>query len=172
VKVGDIEGTVTSLGVLSTQIRTLSRELVTVPNSVVVQREAINYSRFAREGTPIRTTLTLGYDAPWRQVEAILLQAASRTNGVRSKPAPLVLKTALSDFYVEYELIAYIDDPRTRRRILSELHSHVLDLANEHGVQIMSPHYVADPDAPIVLSRERWAPPPAGTGTAGGEEER
>jgi hypothetical protein len=44
------------------------------------------------------------------------------------------------------------------------LHAHILDLFNEHGVQIMSPHYEGDPEAPKVVPREQWfrapAPPP------------
>lgn len=171
VKIGEVEGTVMNLGVLSTQIRTLTRELITVPNSVVVQREAINYSRFAGNGTAIRTTLTLGYDVPWRQVRAILLQAAEQVEGVRSRPAPFVLQVALSDFYIEYELIAYVDEPRARRQILSDLHVRILDLANAHGVQITSPHYVADPAAPIVVPRDRWFAAPAEPDPPGEEAE-
>lgn len=161
VKIGEVEGTVMNLGVLSTQIRTLTRELVTVPNSVVVQRETVNYSRLVGDGSAIRTRLTLGYDVPWRQIRAILLRAAAETEGVRTKPDPLVLQVALSDFYVEYELIVYVDEPRARRQILSDLLARILDLANEHGVQITSPHYVADRAAPIVVPRERWFAPPA-----------
>jgi len=161
VRVADIEGTVMHLGMLSTKIRSLHREIITVPNSVMVASETTNFSRLASGGVPIKTTITLGYDLPWRQVHAILKLAAEQTEGVRTTPEPAVLQRALSDYYVEYQLIAYVDDPRQRPRKLTELHSRILDLCNEHGVQILSPHYVADPESPAVVPRERWMSPPA-----------
>ncbi|MGD8330824.1 MAG: mechanosensitive ion channel [Acidobacteriota bacterium] len=161
VRVGDVEGVVMRLGMLSTRIRTLHREMVSVPNSVVLARETTNYSRLSNNGVAIKTGITLGYDIPWRQVHAILRLAAERTEAVRDTPAPVILQTALSDFYVSYLLVAYIDEPRARPRALSELHGHILDLCNEHGVQILSPHFVADPEEPVVVPRERWAAAPA-----------
>jgi small-conductance mechanosensitive channel len=161
VKVGDIEGTVMRLGMLSTRIRTLHRELVTVPNSVMIAAETTNYSRLSNNGVAIKTSITLGYDIPWRQVHAVLRLAAERTSQIRAEPEPIILQTALSDFYVAYQLVAYIDEPRARPRQLSELHGHILDLCNEHGIQILSPHYEQDPDEPAVVPRDRWAPPPA-----------
>lgn len=44
---------------------------------------------------------------------------------------------------------------------MSELHAHIQDVFSEHGVQIMSPHYVADPPQPQVVPREQWYTPPA-----------
>jgi len=161
VRVGEVEGVVMRLGMLSTRIRTLHREMVSVPNSVVLARETTNYSRLSNNGVAIKTGITLGYDIPWRQVHAILRLAAERTEGVRDTPDPVILQTALSDFYVSYLLVAYIDEPRARPRALSELHGHILDLCNEHGVQILSPHFVDDPDEPAVVPRERWAAAPA-----------
>jgi small-conductance mechanosensitive channel len=162
VKVGDVEGTVMHLGMLSTRIHTLTREMVTIPNSVMVAKETTNYSRLSNEaGVAINTTLTLGYDIPWRQVQAILELAAQRTEGIRKAPEPFVLQTALSDFYVAYKLIAFVEDPRSRPRILSELHTHILDLCNEHGIQILSPHYESDPKHPAIVPPERWNLPPA-----------
>jgi hypothetical protein len=77
VRIGDIEGTVAHLGSLSTKIKTERREDVTIPNSVVVATPITNYSRFADvEGVFNAVTVTIGYDVPWRQIHAMLLQAA------------------------------------------------------------------------------------------------
>jgi hypothetical protein len=45
--------------------------------------------------------------------------------------------------------------------ILSVLHANIQDVFNEHGVQIMSPHYEADPERPKTVARENWFEPPA-----------
>jgi len=104
---------------------------------------------------------TIGYDTPWRQVHAMLLEAAERTKGLRKHPEPRVLQRALQDFYVQYELFVAIEDNTSRFVALSELHAHIQDVFNEHGVQIMSPHFVAQPEAPVVVDKENWSPPPA-----------
>jgi small-conductance mechanosensitive channel len=145
VSVGDIEGTVKELGVMGTKIMTLKREFVTIPNGVVVTAGMTNYSRLAgsADGAILSTTITIGYDAPWRQVHALLLQAADQTKGIRKSPAAIVLQKALSDFYVEYALRFSIDHPAERLSILSELHAAIQDAFNEAGVQIMSPNFVS-----------------------------
>ena len=157
------EGTVTQVGLLSTKLTNLRREEITVPNAVLVGTSVTNYSRLAgSEGAVATTTVTIGYDAPWRQVHALLLRAASRTAGVRAEPPPRVLQRALSDFYVEYELHVRLERPEGRRLVLSELHAQIQDAFNEFGVQIMSPHFESQPPEKVAVPQSRWHAPPAG----------
>ena len=133
VKVGDVEGTVLHLGTLATKIQTPHREEVTIPNMVVVSNVTTNYSRDAgSDGVLVPISLTIGYDAPWRQVHALLLLAAGRTGGVRSQPAPVVRQTALQDFYVRYTLLVCLEDPRVRGQVLDRLHANIQDAFNEY----------------------------------------
>jgi small-conductance mechanosensitive channel len=160
VRIGEIEGTVIHLGTLSTKIRTPFAEEVTVPNAVVVSQTTIDYSRFADDVlTP--TTVTIGYDAPWRQVESLLMTAAARTDGVRKEPTPRVLQIALEDFYVRYTLFVCLERQHFKPQILDALHANIQDLFNEYGVQIMSPNYVLDPAAPKVVPKKDWFAAPA-----------
>ena len=161
VSVGDDMGRVTEVGMLSTKILTRKREEITIPNAVLVGTKTVNYSRHAGDaGAGVGTTITIGYDAPWRQVHAMLLHAADQTAGLRKDPAPRVWQRALSDFYVEYELVVSLDEPEDRVPILSELHMHVQDAFNEQGVQIMSPHFENQPHQKIFVPKSRWFPKP------------
>lgn len=167
VRVGEYEGTVLSVGMLSTKIRTLRNEEINVPNAVMVGSTLKNYTRLnLQTGAPLTTTVTIGYSVPWRQVHAMLLEAAERTAGIRREPAPLVQQTALSDFYVEYTLIVRLEVPQTRGVTLSELHENIQDIFNVHGVQIMSPHYEGDPDGKVWVPKDKWYEAPAGRGDA------
>ena len=162
VRIGDIEGTVAQLGTLSTKIRTARNEEITLPNALVVSHATTNYSRHAdKEGVFVPTTVTIGYDAPWRQVQALLLLAAQRTSGIRPEPAPVVLQTGLQDFYVQYTLLVCLERPSRRVRTLDALHANIQDAFNEYGVQIMSPAYEADPSGPKIVPRSQWYAAPA-----------
>jgi small-conductance mechanosensitive channel len=163
IHVGDVQGTVTELGLLSTKILTPRNEEVTIPNSLMVGSVTTNDSRLAdTRGLYLNTTVTIGYDAPWRQVHAMLVEAARRTTGLRREPEPFVLQHALSDYYVEYILCAQIEDPTRRVMVLAELHEHIQDQFNEFGVQIMSPHYMNDRSlGPPMVPKSKWYTPPA-----------
>jgi small-conductance mechanosensitive channel len=145
-------------------VRTGLGEELTLPNSMLLGTVVKNYSRAVKgHGYIVDTTVTIGYDTPWRQVEAMLIEAALRTPGVLSAPSPRVFQTALSDFYPEYRLVcqAVPKDPRPRAEVLANLHANIQDVFNEHGVQIMSPHYLGDPADAKVVPPARWYPPPA-----------
>lgn len=162
IKVGDIEGTVLGLGLFATKIRTVKGEEVTIPNTVVAGTTTLNYSRTPDpDGLILYTSVTIGYDTPWRQVEALLILAAERTAGLKKEPRPFVLQQALNDFYIEYQLNAVIEKPETRIRVLAELRAKIQDTFNEFGVQIMSPHYLGDPAREKVVPKEKWFEPPA-----------
>jgi small-conductance mechanosensitive channel len=123
-----------------------------------------NFSRVTRgPGFVVDTVVTIGYDTPWRQVNALLIEAALRTPGVVADPPPRVFQTALSDFYPEYRLVcqATPSEPRPRAVVMDALHANIQDLFNEHGVQIMSPHYRGDPKQAKLVPPAQWYAEPA-----------
>jgi small-conductance mechanosensitive channel len=162
VRIGESEGTVTHINMLTTRLRSVYGEELVLPNTVVMAQTTINYSRLRSTGGGQMTTdVTIGYDAPWRQVHAMLLRAAERTPGLLRDPPPTVLQTELADFYVRYRLTVTVDVPADRIPVLSVLHKNIQDDFNEHGVQIMSPHFMANPPHPVVVPKERWNAAPA-----------
>jgi small-conductance mechanosensitive channel len=148
----------------ATRIRTGLGEEISISNAAVLAATIKNYSRAVPgTGFVLDTVVTIGYSTPWRQVEAMLKEAALRTDDIAREPPPTVRQTALSDFYVEYRLIAYspAERPLVRAEVLHDLHGHIQDVFNEHGVQIMSPHYMTDPKEPQVVPKDKWFTPPA-----------
>lgn len=162
VHINDVEGVVDSVGMFSTKVRTIKAEEITIPNSFLLATTTRNYSRLtADSGSLAYTSVTIGYGIPWRQVQAMLLLAAARTPGLRKEPPPFVIQVSLSDFYVEYQINAALDRVEERLPVLSKLHLNILDVFNEYGVQIMSPHYIADPPRPVVVPKEQWYAAPS-----------
>ncbi len=162
IRIDDHTGDVVEIRNLVTQLRTPKNEHVVLPNSMILNSHIVNYSALAKkQGLILHTAVGIGYDTPWRQVEAMLLLAAERTRGLRRDPPPFVLATSLGDFAVTYEVNVYCDDPSAMTRLYSALHLNILDVFNEYGVQIMSPAYRGDPEHPKIVPREQWYASPA-----------
>jgi small-conductance mechanosensitive channel len=162
VRIGQHLGAVQEMRLLVTHLRTAKNEEVIVPNSTIMSSEVVNYSTMAKErGLVLHTTVGVGYDTPWRQVEAMLLESAARTSGLLRERPPFVLQTSLAPFSVTYEINVYCDTAVGMRKRYSELHRNILDVFNEYGVQIMVPAYETDPKQRKVVPRERWYAEPA-----------
>jgi small-conductance mechanosensitive channel len=162
VKIRDVVGDVTEMRLQVTHLRTTKNEEVIVPNSQILDGEVVNYSSYAREGKLIlHATVGINYAVPWRQVEAMLVLAAERTEGLLREPPPFVNQKALGDFAVTYEINVYCGDAHAMARLYTALYRSILDVFNEYGVQIMTPAYEGDPERPKVVPKERWFESPA-----------
>ena len=147
VKIGEVTGDVIEKSLLVTRVRTIKNEIISIPNSTVMSSHTINYSSDAPEkGLIIHTTVTIGYDVPWRDMHQALIDAAIRTESVLPEPKPFVLQTSLDDFYVSYQINAYTREAGKQATIYSILHQNIQDVCNERGIEIMSPHYTAARD--------------------------
>lgn len=153
VKIGDAVGDVVEKTLLATRVRTVKNEDITVPNALVLGGNIVNFSSSGiDDGLILHTSVTIGYDTPWRTVQELLIAAACATRGVETAPAPFVLQTALDDFYVSYQINAYTKQPNAMMTIYSELHQNIQDKFNEAGVEICSPHYATLRDGnPIAI---------------------
>lgn len=163
VAIGEYEGIVTEVGALSTKLCTKRQEEINIPNALLVSSTTKNYSRLARDhGVIVYATASIGYDAPWRVVHQILIEAAMRTPGVRSDPAPFVRQNALSTFCVEYTVNVYLERPEDRLSVLSNLNANIQDVFNESGIQIMTPAFESQPAEKIWVPKSRWEKAPGG----------
>lgn len=166
VKISETIGDVLEKNLLVTRIRSIKHVEITIPNSMVLGSHIVNYSAAAsREGLILNTTVTIGYDAPWKKVHQLLIEAAHRTPQIDTTRKSFVLQTALNDFYVSYELNVYTSFPNEMASIYSDLHSNIQDCFNEAGVEIMSPHYGALRDGnelAVPDSYKEGLPPTAG----------
>jgi small-conductance mechanosensitive channel len=142
----DIEGFVEEKSLFVTRIRTIENTLVSIPNTALLTGKILNYTALIRESEIpliVTTTVTLGYDAPWKLVHETLIAAANANSYILSDPPPFIWQTSLDDFYVSYQLRAYTTYPEALGEIYSELHQNVQDFCNKAGIEILSPHYGA-----------------------------
>lgn len=161
VKIGPTIGFVRKSGLLTTTVETRKHERITIPNSVVIGSDVMDFSKASPHGVIVSVKAGIGYDAPWRQVEAMMKAAAARSEGISRYPEPFVLELSLNTFDITYELNAYLAPGASYFGAIANLCRNVLDQFNEYGVQIMTPAYVADPAGAKVVPREQWHAAPA-----------
>lgn len=165
IRINDVTGDVMEKTPFVTRIKTYKQEVVTIPNSNVLSASVVNYSTSATDvGIIFHTTITIGYDVPWRTIHEMMIRAALRSQYILKDPAPYVLQTSLDDFYVSYQVCAYSRNPEMQARIYSELHQNIQDVFNENGIEIMSPHYRSARDGnettiPTACRPEGYTPP-------------
>lgn len=159
VKIADTMGDVIEKTLLITRVRTIKNVEITIANAMVLGSHIINFSASGQqEGLVLHTTVTIGYDAPWRTVHQLLMDAALSTESILKQPEPFILQTALGDFYVHYELNAYTNQPSQMAKIYSDLHANIQDEFNAAGVEIMSPHYSSVRDGNQIAIPEEHLP--------------
>ena len=159
VKIADTTGDVMEKTLLVTRVRTIKNVDVTIPNAMVLGSHLINFSSSAKNlGLILHTSVTIGYDAPWKTVHELLVSAARATTHILQKPEPFVLQTSLNDFYVTYEINAYTDQANLMAAIYAELHQNIQDKFNEAGVEIMSPHYTQLRDGNKTAMPDQYLP--------------
>jgi len=147
IKIGDVAGDVLEKTLLVTRLRTIKNEIITIPNSAVLNGNTTNYTSASKElGLIIHSSVTIGYDVPWPKVHSALNEAAERTEFLLKNPKPFVLQTSLEDFYVAYQINAYTREAQKQALIYSNLHQNIQDVFNEQGIEILSPHYRAARD--------------------------
>ncbi len=160
VKIGETVGDVIDKTMLVTHVRTVKNEDVTIPNSAILNGSTINYTTSAKQlGLILNSTVTIGYDVPWKKVHEMLIQAANKTDLVKKDPKPFVLQTSLDDFYVSYQINAYTEHAGKSSKIYSDLHSNIQDAFNEAGIEILSPHYRAARDGNTMAIPIEYYPP-------------
>ncbi len=151
VQVNGVRGVVTEIGGLATKIQSQNKIETTIPNSVIIANSIENFTRLNdATGSLISTTVTIGYDAPWRKIHHMLITAANTIDNIQKLPTPYVYQRALSDFYVEYQLFFHTLHPAEQVKTLSELHQKIQDEFNTAGIQIMSPHFMSQPHDPVI----------------------
>jgi small-conductance mechanosensitive channel len=171
IEIGGVVGDVEHIRLQVTHLRSLKNEEIIIPNSAVLNSNVRNFSSLAKQrGLILHTTVGIGYETPWRQVEAMLLLAAERTKDLLRQPPPFVLQQSLGDFCITYELNVYCDQPKEQMRLYTELHRHILDIFNEYGVQIMTPAYEGDPEVAKVVPKSKWFERPAMPAASGSGE--
>ena len=140
IRIGEnIIGDVVEISNISVKIRNLEKEIVNIPHNEILLNTLVNYTK----SVPVALTIsaTIGYDTAHEDVEYLMKEAAKKTTGVVSAPPPETVLVEMHDYYIKYELKAYINNVKRMRKIKSELIRKCHTLFYKNGVEILSPAY-------------------------------
>lgn len=144
IKIGDVTGDVIEKSLLVTRVRTIKNEVISIPNSQVMNSHTINYSiDDLGNGLIIYTDVTISYDTPWQKIHELGIKAALNVSYLEKTPVPFVLQKSLDEFHVTYQINAYTKSPHLQALIYSELNKEILDTFHQAGIELLSLHYNA-----------------------------
>ncbi|NOD95721.1 mechanosensitive ion channel [Ruegeria sp. HKCCD6228] len=155
IQIGEHIGDVVQIKLMETHLKSIKNELISIPNAQLMNSDVVNFSKKTDgSGLLLHTTVGIGYEEPPEKVEAMLIEAANRTKGIKAKPEPFVLWTALADYAINYQINGYTTRGSIIPKIRSDLHRNIVAVFNENKVQIMTPSYMADPPEPKIPADE------------------
>lgn len=150
VKIGEVSGDIIERSLLVTRIRTIKNEIISIPNSAVMNSHTINFSIDApANGLIVHTVITMGYEIPWQKVHELGIKAALKVPDIEREPQPFVIQLSLDDYYVSYQINGYTRKPNQIDDIYSDLHREILDTFHEAGIEVMSPSFHAVRDGSV-----------------------
>lgn len=142
IKVGDVFGDVVEKALFVIRVQTVKMEIVTVPNSIVLSSNIVNYSAAAREhgqGVILHVDVDIGYEVVWEKANDLLVEAALMTEHIQSEPRPFVLTRSLDSSSVKYQINVYTKRPDLQAKICSDLYRHALTVFTREGVDMIVP---------------------------------
>jgi len=137
VLVNGVEGIIRKISLRSTQIRTLSKEDVIVPNTELFTSKVTNYMLHGKTGRIVcRIGVARGTDI--EVIEKLLLEVANKHEGVLQdeKNQPTVLFKEFSSGSLSFALIITVPDVKKKQQIVSSLNAEIEKALEENKIDI------------------------------------
>lgn len=152
VEVDGISGHVTSIGIRSTVLVTLTNAAVIVPNTAFIEKNLINWTRQSHVGS--RVTIGVSYGSDPEVVQRILLEAASSVDEVLAHPEPTVAFSDFGDNALIFDLFFSVSSETFpfRRRIESQIRFRLHGLLAQNGISVPFPQRDVHLDVSAPLS--------------------
>ena len=131
---------VVAIDLIYTRMKTLDRVMISVPNQQLLTSEIDNYGK--KDVVRRNCSITVSYDLNSKEVENVLLEAATLAEGVLKEPKPHVLVTNLLNFSVEYTLYVFISEIKKLQIVDANLRRAVLETCRKHGIDLTTPNLI------------------------------
>lgn len=141
IKVDSFEGTVEELGLRSTKIRTIDKEIVIVPNSRFADREVINYS--IRENRRVSFTLNIAYKTPSEKIKSAMYKIKDLLNShidvTENSSLVKFSNFGQSSMEITVQYITNTADYTKYMEIKNDINFKIIDIFNEEKIEFAYP---------------------------------
>jgi small-conductance mechanosensitive channel len=131
-----IRGQVLEIGMRSTRLLTRDDIEVTVPNAVIANSQIINQTGGPHEKMRVRVKIEAAYGSDIDLVEEVLLGCVDGVAHVSPEPTPRVRFREFGASGLVFELLAWIEEPVYRGRVLHQLNRRVYKAFDQAGIEI------------------------------------
>jgi len=137
IKVDAFEGTVEELGLRSTKIRTIEKELVVVPNSRFADREVINFS--IRENRRVSFVLGVSYETPTEKLKILIDNIKNMLDShllVKQDSALVKLSNfGSSSLEIAVQYLTNTADYKEYMEIKNDINFEIIDIFNKENIE-------------------------------------
>lgn len=138
VEIGKLQGTVQKISLRSTEVVTLDRIAIIVPNAEFLESQVVNWSH----GSPTsRLILPIGvaYGSDCTAVGHALVEACKDYPGILQEPSPKVFFTGFGDSSLNFSLLVWINQPMRQYEIISDLNYRIEAVLRQREIPIPFP---------------------------------
>lgn len=130
------EGVVTDIGWRTTRVRTLSGNMVVVPNTKITSGTLVNYS-LPDPGAVVDLPVAVAHEADADRVAAIAREEALQVEGVDPTFTPLVFcDPGVLPTHLQLKLLVRAADQTQRGRVLSDIRFRLLRRFRQEGIPL------------------------------------
>ncbi|MEZ5502854.1 MAG: mechanosensitive ion channel [Halioglobus sp.] len=162
--VGNAEGTIQSISIRSTTIRTFDQADVIVPNSELISGQVTNWTLGNTRGR-IKVDIGVGYGSDVETVINTLIEVAHNhkevITGSHLQPDPYVLFLSFGDSSLNFELRAIIHNVNRRMQVISDINRQINTEFKKLGIEIPFPQRDINFRGPLHTGPESSGPPVA-----------
>jgi len=139
VKVGETQGIVISIDLLSVKLRSYDNQLIRIPNETLIKSEFTNITRY-----PIRRLtipVSVSYKTDIQKVMDVLKEVADKNSYCLDEPEPLILFDKFSDSSLDFVFGPWVEKSefiKLKNSIMKDIKMHF----DQHGIEIPFPQRV------------------------------
>ncbi|NEQ50373.1 MAG: mechanosensitive ion channel [Leptolyngbya sp. SIO3F4] len=138
INLGDLAGTVESIGMRSTEIRTLDRVSIIVPNAQLLENKVINWSH-GHPVSQLHLPIGVAYSSDIRQVHTAVMEVAGAHPNVLQYPQPRLRFLGFGESSLDFDVLVWMRDPRQQFDLKSDLYYMLEANFRRYSIEIPFP---------------------------------
>lgn len=132
IQVGDVSGTVDSIGLLSVKVHTLDNQLIRIPNSSIINNNLMNFSHFSTRRFVFE--IPISYDSDMEKALESVAKIPERCPNVLKDPAPAIFYDGFDSGMIIKLAVWFNSSDLTT--VKNQVYTNIIKVCDEDGIEI------------------------------------